>query len=228
MSQQIITDAIAMSERIKEELEQLDEMIQVYQKVEDAVRANPQIQRNNLFFGVFQWCHSDSLLIRLRRLVDKDKRSGSLRLLCKFISDHATAFDKGWYARIYAGTVVEPYAQGWWLEVATPDGAHLCPMKLMAKADELHQATEKCSNWISQNIAHLDRNATVPPPLWGECYAVLDGIKALFRQVHRTLTGHDCDCRVAINFPWEHCLMVPWMKPTKGFLAQTRTKEDGG
>ena len=93
METAIISEAIKLSERIQEELLQIDEMVQVYDKVEAAVRSNMAIQKNNLFFAVFQSAHTDSLMIRLRRLVDQDKRTGSLWLLCKYISDNARAFD---------------------------------------------------------------------------------------------------------------------------------------
>ena len=227
-NEQIISEAIRYSERIKDELEQLDEMIQVYDKIEHAVMGNAEIQKSNLFFGVFQSAHTESLMIRLRRIVDRDKRTGSLWYLCRFISINAAAFDRQWYMRIYACTAVKGLAPSWWHKVATNDGQHICPVKLTKKATDLHKSAEECADWISQNIAHLDRNATARMPTWGKFYSVLDEIRRLFKEVHCMLTGHDGNCHVPIGLDWEHCLMVPWMAPSRRFLAMKKLPEADG
>lgn len=209
-----IREAIRLVDRIKDELNELDQLIQIYDKVEAVVKNNPEIQTNNGLFFAFQTTHTDSLLIRLRRIMDDNSRTGSLYRLAKFIAAKPQAFSRKWFDAIYAGTPVATFTDKWWPEYANASGEHVCPVKLMAKADTLRLTARAVSDWVSQNVAHLDNNPTVPMPNWGEYFSALSEVRAFFTWMYNFLTGCSLEARVTMAFDWEESLMIPWMPMT--------------
>jgi len=212
--EEYVQQAIKLVDRIKDELNELDELIQIYDKVEAAVMANPEIQTNNGLFFAFQTTHTDSKLIRLRRIMDNGSRTGSLYQLARFIAAKPQAFSRKWFDAIYAGTPVATFTDKWWPEYANANGEHVCPVKLMAKADALRLTARAVSDWVSQNVAHLDNNPTVPMPNWGEYFSALSEIRGFFTWMYNFLTGCSLEPRVTMAFDWEESLMIPWMPMT--------------
>lgn len=132
-----IADALAIAERCKDELHLIDELIQIYEKVEEVARANPEIQQSNCLFYAFSITQADSMFIRLRRLVEGDKRTASVVRLGKHIAENYKAFTPEWYLDQYKGTGVESFASSIWVKYATGNGESVCPMKVGSKVDGL-------------------------------------------------------------------------------------------
>lgn len=206
-----LAEAVRLIESVKDELLNMDELMQIHDKVEAVVMANAEIQQNNGLFYAYQITHADSLLVRLRRLTDDNRRTGSLYQIAKHLAAAPEVFSKVWYDAFYAGSPVQHLSPGWWLEYANAVGDHLCPDKLMAKADDLRAKARDVSDWVSQNIAHLDKNRTVPTPKWEDFHAVHKAVTEFFTWLYTLLTSCSLVPRVVIAVDWEEALMVPWL-----------------
>jgi hypothetical protein len=206
-----LEEAVRLIESVKDELLEMDELIQIHDKVEGVVMANPEIQGNNGLFYAYQITHADSTLMRLRRLTDDNRRTGSLYQIARHISAAPEVFSKAWFYSFYATSPVAHMMPAWWSEHANAAGDHICPIKMMAKADDLRAKAKVVSDWISQNVAHLDISKTVPTPKWEDFHQVLSAVTEFFTWMYTLLTSCSLVPHVTIVVDWEEALMIPWM-----------------
>lgn len=164
-------------ERARHELSKIgDEVIclatdyDIYWKVQREV-----IQRNSrlltirsAFFDMLNDAYAHSAAMRVRRLVDEDNRTISLRRLLKDLSK---------YPDLLRGQVTE--------------------VELAKDNDELDSATLKVKDYVDQFIAHHDRSPVAAVPIHRDLDAAIELLKRLLKKYHGVLAGSDIDVVVS-------------------------------
>jgi hypothetical protein len=142
----------------------------VYWKVQrEVIQRNPRLLTiRSAFFDMLNDAYAHSAAMRVRRIVDKDNRTISLRGLLKELSK---------YPDLLKGRVSE--------------------VELAADSDELDRATSKVKDYVDQFIAHHDRSPVATAPIHRELNAAIELLIRLLRKYYGVLAGSDIDVVVS-------------------------------
>ena len=142
----------------------------IYWKVQrDVIQRNPRLLTiRSAFFDMVNDAYAHSAAMRVRRLVDKDNRTISLRGLLTELSK---------YPELLKGRVSE--------------------VELAADSKELDQATSKVRDYVDQFIAHHDRSPIATAPIHRELNAAIELLIRLLRKYYGVLAGSDIDVVVS-------------------------------
>lgn len=151
---------------IKDEVVDLATDDDIHWKVQREV-----IQRNHrllmirsAFFDMLNDAYSHSAAMRVRRLVDKDNRTISLRKRLEELKDYPELLD---------GKVAD--------------------FELASDRDELDRVTSKVKDYVDQFIAHHDRSPIAEVPFHRELNAAIELLICLLRKYYSVLAGADID-----------------------------------
>jgi hypothetical protein len=165
-SKSFLERALPELREIRDEVVDLATDRDIYWKVQHEV-----IQRNSrllmirsAFFDMLNDAYSHSAAMRVRRLVDKDNRTISLRRLLEQLRE---------YPDLLAGRVTE--------------------VELAADGAELDRATARVKDYVDQFIAHHDRSPIAGIPIHHELNAAIDLLVRLLRKYYGVLAGSDVD-----------------------------------
>ncbi len=161
----VIDEARAMLKTVVDEVLELDVFIQLFDRIREIVLANDAINKENDVFWLMTVTYFDSVLTRLRRLVDTDRRTNSVVTLIRYVAKNHKCFTREWHGTMYADAqdFVRRLEPKQWQKRADQTGAHLCPDKLAQKAKVLAERVRKCKAWVDSTIAHLDRRRPTAP-----------------------------------------------------------------
>ena len=142
----------------------------IYWKVQrDVIQRNPRLLMiRSAFFDMVNDAYAHSAAMRVRRLVDKDNRTISLRGLLNDLSK---------YPELLKGRVSE--------------------VELAADSKELDQATSKVKDYVDQFIAHHDRSPVATAPIHRELNAAIELLIRLLKKYYGVLAGSDIDVVVS-------------------------------
>ena len=163
-------------ERVLEDLNEIrDEVIwlatdhDIYWKVQhEVIQCNARLLMiRSAFFDMLNDSYLYSAAMRVRRLVDKDSRTISLR---RFLTELSG------YPDLLKGQVRE-------VELA----------ELAADSDELDSVTSKVKNYVDQFVAHHDRSPVAKAPINKDLNAAIELLIRLLRKYYGVLAGSDLD-----------------------------------
>jgi hypothetical protein len=142
----------------------------IYWKVQrDVIQRNPRLLTiRSAFFDMVNDAYAHSAAMRVRRLVDKNNRTISLRGLLNELSR---------YPELLEGRV--------------------SAVELAADNKELDQATSKVKDYVDQFIAHHDRSPVATAPIHRELNAAIELLIRLLRKYYGALAGSDIDVVVS-------------------------------
>ena len=164
-------------ERAPHELKEIrDEVIslatdhEIYWKVQrEVIQRNPRLLTiRSAFFDMLNDAYAHSAAIRVRRLVDKDSRTVSLRGFLTELSE---------YPDLLKGQV---------------SGAELA-----VDSSELDRTTSKVKDYVDQFIAHHDRSPVATAPIHKELDAAIELLIRLLRKYYGVVAGSDVDVVVS-------------------------------
>jgi hypothetical protein len=168
---------------IRDEIIDLAADRSTYWKVQHEV-----IQRNakllttrSPFFDMLNDAYAHAAAMRVRRLVDKDNRTISLRKLLQDLME---------YPDLLSGKITES--------------------ELESDIAELSRGTSKIKDYVDQFIAHHDRTPDTSAPIHRELNTAIDVLIRLFKKYYAVLKGSDIEVTVSyledplriFQFPW--------------------------
>jgi hypothetical protein len=133
------------------------------------------------FFDMLNDAYAHAAAMRVRRLVDKDNRTISLRRLLEDLRE---------YPDLLNGRIAES--------------------ELVGDIEELSRGTSKIKDYVDQFIAHHDRTPDASAPIHRELNAAIDVLLRLFKKYYGVLEGSDTEVTVSyledplriFQFPW--------------------------
>lgn len=138
----------------------------IYWKVQrEVIQRNPRLLMiHSAFLDMLNGSYSHSAAMRVRRLVDRNNRTISLRGLLEELRK---------YPDLLNGQITDA--------------------ELAADGDELDRATSKVRGYVDQFIAHHDRLPVAAVPIHGELNAAIELLIRLLRKYYGSLAGSDVD-----------------------------------
>jgi len=200
----------------------------IFREVIKIVEANPKTHDPNDFVMWFVQQYVEAASIRVRRLVDRDDRTVSLRRLLKDIEDHADAITRKWFVQQFTQdhlTGDEPrdstaigMAHGAFDRWSGKGKGHADFRIVMGHRRQLEDACKAIHRYVDKRIAHHDAipTETLPLPTWGDLDRAIDTIDkktcrciALLRQAgvkNGSLTE-------TWQYEWTNVFEHPWKPP---------------
>jgi hypothetical protein len=162
--------ALVELREIRNEIIDLATDYDIYWKVQrEVIQRNPRLLTiRSALFDMLNDAYAHSAAMRVRRLVDKDNRTISLRGLLKELSKYPD-LSKG---RVSAD-------------------------ELAADINELDQGTSKVKDYVDQFIAHRDRSPVATAPIHRELNAAIELLIRLLRKYYGVLAGSDINVVVS-------------------------------
>jgi len=169
-SNNFLERALLELREIRNEVIDLATDYDIYWKVQrDVIQRNPRLLTiRSAFFDMLNDAYAHSAAMRVRRLVDKDNRTISLRSLLKELSKYPDSL-----------------------------GGRISEVELAADTEELDQATSKVKDYVDQFIAHHDRSPVATAPIHRELNVAIELIIRLLRKYYGVLGGSDIDVVVS-------------------------------
>jgi hypothetical protein len=168
-SKNLLERALVELREIRNEIIDLATDYDIYWKVQrEMIQRNPRLLTiRSAFFDMLNDAYAHSAAMRVRRLVDKDNRTISLRGLLKELSK---------YPDLSKGVSAD---------------------ELAADINELDQGTSKVKDYVDQFIAHHDRLPVATAPIHRELNAAIELLIRLLRKYYGVLAGSDIDVVVS-------------------------------
>jgi hypothetical protein len=169
-SKNFLERALVELREIRNEIIDLATDYDIYWKVQrEVIQRNPRLLTiRSAFFDMLNDAYAHSTAMRVRRLVDKDNRTISLRGLLKELSKYPDLSKD----RVSAD-------------------------ELTADINELDQGTSKVKDYVDQFIAHHDRSPVATAPIHRELNAAIELLIRLLRKYYGVLAGSDIDVVVS-------------------------------
>ena len=138
----------------------------IYWKVQrEVIHRNPRLAGSrSAFFDMLNDAYAHSMAMRVRRLIDKNDRTISLRGLLEQLTK---------YPELLQGQVTEG--------------------ELASDVIELDRTTTGVKNYVDQFIAHHDRSPSAEVPIHRELQTATDLLIRLLRKYYAILAGSDID-----------------------------------
>ena len=161
----------------------------IFREVIKIVEANPQTHHPNDFVMWFVQQYVEAASVRVRRLVDRDRRTGSLWRLLKDIEDRADIITREWF--------VDQFTQGHltgdkWRDSSAIGIAHgafnrwsntskgcVDPVVVARHREQIERACEAVHTYVDKRIAHYDTQIATSDlrvPLWKDLDSAIDTI----------------------------------------------------
>lgn len=177
---------------------------------------------------VLEWIqkmHAHSAAVAVRKQVDRDPDSVSMRGLLEVIAPSANLIAREEYlAR--AKSDRDPATDLGRLELedrqqilgerfdnlAGVGAAHLTDAAVRADLTRLDVAAAQVRDFVRKTIAHRDRKWTVTPPTWAELNAAIDILEQLVRRYNELLdASHAPQLVPTYQYDWKAVFRIPWI-----------------
>jgi len=184
-------DWFVLLERITLEVSALQQNRRIWQELQaltgpPAGGASPKHHRDWLV----ELYYRDAAL-GIRRMVDGDRRTGSLKRLLQKMAEDPKLLSEAWFLAGSSGSRREDLARTFAEQADTLWFGHLNPAVPRADLAALSSATAGIKCWVDQHITHaqLDSHSTQPPP--SDIDAALDLLARLVDKYTFLLRRHD-------------------------------------
>jgi hypothetical protein len=214
---------IADMESIRRDVHELFRLRRTFRDVAEVFRNNPQLQEHG--GHVWDWMrlnHVASVLMRLRRLIDRQRNTVSLKQLLHEIIEQPHVISRGRRNNRYSvesemlSDVLDREFTDRWVRERNCDPAddHVDPAIVSADLDQLEGALESVVQFANRAVAHRQR---VPPPgtlTIEEVDRAFDAVEAVFVRYYALICGASLvQAEPAPQFDTHEVFTFPWIKP---------------
>jgi len=169
---------------IRDEIIDLATDRDIYWKVQhEVIQSNAKLMTaRSPFFDMLNDAYAHAAAMRVRRLVDKNNRTISLRRLLENLRK---------YADLLEGKITES--------------------ELASDISELSRATSNIKDYVDQFIAHHDRTPEASAPIYRDLNSAIDLLIQIFKKYYRVLSGSDIDVTVHYLENPLHIFQFSWI-----------------
>lgn len=198
--------------RIEEELIELVRSKAIYEEVGAVIAANPLINRSNRFYYWISKNFCDSLLLGIRRQLDRDPRAISLMNLLNEIRKENELLNVSFHESLYRPDMVHLARPSFEKAIGSTDDYVPVPV-IDADIATLQGIGAVHRGYTNKYVAHSDRDqAEVEPGTYGDLYAAVDSMESIFSKYYLLLCGADYRSLLPVPDPeWKAIFEVPWI-----------------
>lgn len=216
-------EAIATCEVVENAIVVLQNDRQTFSRFRDGVLKSVAVQTTHFPPAVARW-YSQSVLIGLRRLGDRDPKSHSLRQLFDRMIAHPRDWDFAAVVALWNSTphrydpmMLEALAQATYGWISDASGRALNVAKVEADRAALEAILAKVRKVVNRTIAHADRAAAPSDNItWGELDAAIFDCEDLAKRYIALLTGRGYSLERGSMTPVEQTvwyrIFEPWAR----------------
>lgn len=165
-------------------------------------------------FHFHEWIiynHSNSLLLTLRKIADKNKKSYSVRRLLGNIMENNKSLTKKSYLYGREKEFIENYETIW--NSICGDSDFINKDIVQQDINKIKKLTAKDTNAVDKMIVHIDKNRRTH--VFGKFYDVYSDLQSLLKIFHNyselLRVTVDDSLEVTIRYDWEDIFKVPWI-----------------
>jgi hypothetical protein len=183
----------------------------LYKQVLGMVERNQALRRPSSFYSWMRSQYSTYMAIGVRRLVDHDKRTLSLRRLLEKIKANHQVFDPDRHANMYRRTALgADTGRREFAGYARTDGRTLDRQKLRSDLSLIKRTAERIKRYVDKHVAHTDRIQLRRLPTFAMLDVTLDTLKDVTERYRILITGHGGDLTPSYIDAWEGIFEVAW------------------
>ncbi len=160
--------------------------------------------------------HGRSVMLQVRRLVDTDKRTYSLRRLLGSIAEHHDLITRRAFVLSYPRHHRDIAAARWRQHTDAANGDSLPKSVPIQDLEALERASAKICNIVNKDIAHLDRVRRKRLTSWKEVYRTIGQQVSLAAKYGDLVGQHVADDldNFVIAYDWMSIFDRPWRNAT--------------
>ena len=204
-------------ETIKNDVTNLSVNRHIFREVQKIVEANPRIHLASDFYEWMGSVYAHYASIGLRRQIDKDERTISLRRLLEKIKDQPEVLSRERYVALWDDPVLRKrFADGQFNEFTGPGKPHIDPAMVEEDVSQLVKKIESVKGYVDKRIAHYDRQGPTTLPTYADLNECLDFVEVLLRKY---LNVFRAEMRPRIlpvwQYDWKQIFRHPWIPPAE-------------
>ena len=190
----------------------------IFEKVQEIMKANKKIQSPDLFYRWIKDNYTARVALGIRRLVDTDKRAISLYRLIGDISHNPQAITRNYYIGRYHNKrlIKESLADADWdFDIfANKRDTLISAYKLNRDMKKLQRETQRIRTFTNKWIAHYDLKGRIRRlPTFKDVDEALKVVDAIFCKYYLLLTrGGMTTSKPVLQYDWKKPLRHPWIE----------------
>ena len=206
---------------IIQELSMLSLIREVFAGVKQIVDGNPGIQVHSTFYQVFTSNYAHSVLMYIRRQVERDPKSGGLIELAWDLRDNHKSVTQADYVKLYtknAGDNVDLEIREKWGQRdftkyfgGTSGVGHLDTGVIDSDINQLEAILETTKSFVDRRLAHLDTREPNHVPSLDELDTACDTLNSILKKYMLLLEGTDYQVETVLQHDWKAIFRVPWL-----------------
>jgi hypothetical protein len=186
---------------------------EIFRTVTDLMGAAQLPGLDGTFYTWLDHTYQETVSVRIRRLVDRDKSTVSLRVLLDDIAANSKVLSRARFVSLYPDHI-DWVAQDMF-DRLTGKGEQFLPA-VVAKTDldELIIASPRIKDVVDKMFGHHDRKPPDEAPTWGEIKACIERLKKTTQKYRALLLGDSLTRKVERELPegWTHVFRQPWIR----------------
>ncbi len=176
----------------------------------EIVKRNPDVQNPSHFHTWVKRNYSDSVVMVIRRHLDKTKKTKSLIKLLEEIQRKPYILTRKWHRTIY-DTLGEGYADSDFDRLA---GAGEIFDKKIVKEDlsKIAELGHRIDTYANDHLAHRSHNPTKDIPNYNDLNALIDEFEKIVSRYIELFTGsHYTTLKPELQYDWESIFLIAWI-----------------
>lgn len=208
-------------DRIYDQVEELLVRDYIYNEVQKIIQANSRIQKASLFYQWMGSVYAAATSIGIRRQLDPDKRSISLRRLLEEILKKPKVLSRQMFVSSYCSAVNEPETLKHMQKLANTEfdtfagqgNTYVDSSLVQGDIDELITKLGGIKDFVNKRVAHTDKQGPSHLPTFEEVRDCLKFLKTLVEKYALILRGRNGDMLPVIITDWRGVFREPWITP---------------
>ena len=199
---------------IYKDVVKLVEHQQIFEKVQNVIKANPEIQKPNEFYRFLEDTYGAFIAIGIRRQI-KPQKGGSLVRLLEDIQGNPSVLSRRRFVGLYSANMQSDASHIFDGRFSGSCPDHIDPAIVQQDLDELEAHTCKVEKYTDKCVAHTDKQ--VPPiPTFAELDTSIDCLKKFTIKYSLLLKAEDLTNNFVPPFITEDNMevifSVPWIR----------------
>lgn len=206
------TRLTAWADRLSEQLSDLLERRQIFLELQDLVATNAEILRPPVFYVWLTNNYVEAMCVGLRRLIDGNRRTCSLKKLLEELLRRRQSFDRTWYRAEGARRNQNAADTDYSFDLLAGEGQATMAARIRVDLDRLERASATIKDLVDQRIAHTQADGDLgEPPTFRDIDVAIETIDETLG-IYYTLLKHAGlnssyahtiqDWRVVVTKPW--------------------------
>lgn len=182
----------------------------IARRVHEIAADNEKLTEWNLFFDWMFRNYAYQEALRVRKLLDGDERSDSIRTLMMDMSRRAHNVTRDVYRSWYPNASPEAVDR-MFRTFSDPEGQHMDRKVMDDNLAAVEKAAERVRDAVNRAVAHRDRKRPLPSLTYGSVDQAIDAVGELFKKLCLFLEGHSYGSLEPVpQFDWEWVFYEPW------------------